>query len=166
MKLEEAIKSDKFKGEVHKAVINVMYSAYWIKNNFSHALKEYGITLEQFNVLRILNGKFPEQMCVKDIGSRIIEKSSNVPRIIDRLVEKEFAVREHSREDKRETLVSITEKGLELLGRAVKDVDANRGQHVNLTEDEARKLNELLEKMRGVSSTDDVHIYSSETEQD
>lgn len=148
MKLEEAIKSTKFKGERHKAVINLMYTAYWIKNNFTVALKEFGITLEQFNVLRILNGKHPEQMRVKDIGSRIIEKSSNVPRIIDRLVEKELASRVPSREDKRETLVSITEKGLAVLAAAVKVVDQTRERELGIDEKEAEILNELLEKMR------------------
>jgi DNA-binding MarR family transcriptional regulator len=93
MTLEEAIKSTKFKGERHKAVVNVLYTAYWLRNNFTFALKELGITLEQYNVLRILNGKHPEMMRVKDIGSRIIEKSSNVPRIIDRLAAKELVKR-------------------------------------------------------------------------
>ena len=148
MKLEEAIKSSKFKGEKHKALINVMYSAYWIRNNISLVLKEYGVTIEQFNVLRILNGKHPEPMNVKDISSRIIEKSSNVPRIIDRLVLKKLAKRSPSKDDKRETLVSITENGLNLLMEAVKLVDQNREATINLTDAEAKTLNDLLEKMR------------------
>jgi DNA-binding MarR family transcriptional regulator len=148
VKLEEAIKSNRFKGEKHKALINVMYSAYWIRNNLSIILKEFGVTLEQFNVLRILNGKHPEPMNVKDIASRIIEKSSNVPRIIDRLVAKKLAKRSPSKEDKRETMVSITENGINLLMEAVKLVDQNREQTINLTENEAKIINDLLEKMR------------------
>lgn len=148
MKLEEAIKSTKFKGEKHKALVNIMYSAYWVRNNISTVLKDFGITIEQFNVLRILNGRHPEPMTVKDIGSRIIEKASNVPRIIDRLVEKKLAKRSPSKEDKRETMVSITENGLSLLAEAVKLVDANREQVINLSDEEARVINDLLEKMR------------------
>jgi DNA-binding MarR family transcriptional regulator len=148
MKLEEAIKSSKFKGERHKAVINILYTAYWIRNIFTVGLKNYGITLEQFNVLRILNGMHPQRMRVKDIGSRIIEKSSNVPRIIDRLVAKELATRNPSKDDKRETFVSITEKGIVLLQDAVKMVDETREQILGISDADAEVINELLEKLR------------------
>lgn len=148
MKLEEAIKSTKFKSSGHKALLNVMYTAYWLKSSFTAELKEFDITLEQFNVLRILRGSHPEQLCVKDIGSRIIEKSSNVPRILDRLVLKKLARRTTSKEDKRETLISITEKGLELLAQATAKVDAVRERMLGITEEDAAALSELLEKMR------------------
>ena len=59
MKLEEAIQTNKFKSEVHKASINLMYSAWWIKTILTKELKEYGLTHEQYNVLRILKGKHP-----------------------------------------------------------------------------------------------------------
>ena len=85
MKLEQAIQSNKFKNEVHKAGLNILYTAWWLKTVMSRELKEFGLTHEQYNVLRILKGKYPEQMCVRDIACRMIEKSYNVPRIIDRL---------------------------------------------------------------------------------
>jgi len=148
VKLEEAIKSSRFADERHKATINVLYTAYWLKNGISKALKDEGMTMEQYNVLRILKGKHPEQMCVKDIGSRIIEKSSNVPRIIDRLVIKKFAKRTPSKEDKRETLVSLTEKGLSALAGASALVDRISAEITGITENEAAQLNDLLEKLR------------------
>ena len=147
MKLEEAIKS-KFANQKHKATLNVLYTAYWLRHKFSTTLKEEGLTLEQYNVLRILKGKHPEQLCVKDIGGRIIEKSSNVPRIIDRLVLKKLAKRAPSKEDKRETLVSITEKGISLLMNATMRVDKITEEVTGLDENDALMLNELLEKMR------------------
>ena len=149
MKLEEAIKSDKFADERHKATINVLYTAYWLKDNFCTALKKEEITLEQFNVLRILNGMHPQQMCVKDIGSRIIEKSSNVPRIIDKLVEKKLAKRTPSKEDKRETLVSLTEKGASVLSRASELVEQVTYELTGIDEAQSKNLNDLLEHMRG-----------------
>lgn len=148
MKLEEAIKSNRFPDEKHKATINVLYTAYWLRNNFCNALKTEDITLEQYNVLRILKGKHPEQLCVKDIGSRIIEKSSNVPRIIDRLVDKKLAKRAPSKEDKRETLVSLTEKGISVLERANEQIEQVTDAITGLDEDLSKKLNDLLEKMR------------------
>lgn len=112
------------------------------------AIKADELTLEQYNVLRILKGKHPEQMCVKDIGSRIIEKSSNVPRIIDRLVIKKLAKRTPSTEDKRETLVSLTDKGMESLQRASLLMEEINMSMNGISESEALLLNELLEKLR------------------
>lgn len=148
MKLEDAIKSNKFKDMKHKATINLMYTSYIMRTQMSAILKEYGLTPEQYNVLRILKGKHPEAMCVRDIGSRMIEKSSNVPRIVDRLVAKKLVKRTTSKEDKRETLTSLTEKGIEQLAEATQAGDAFEMNVIGITEEEATLLNELLEKMR------------------
>jgi DNA-binding MarR family transcriptional regulator len=148
MKLEEEIKSSKFNDEQHRATVNLLFTSYWLKNNLSNTLKECGLTMEQHNVLRILKGSHPEQMCVKEIGSRIVEKSSNVPRIIDRLVVKKLVKRTQSKQDKRETLVSLTDKGVSVIDHAKKEVDKQTNQIVNLTAEEAKTLNDLLEKLR------------------
>src|SRR5437870_3119753 len=148
MKLEEAIKSNKFTDEKHKATLNVLYTAYWLKNSFSTVLKGEDLTVEQYNVLRILKGMHPEQMCVKDIGNRIIEKSSNVPRIIDRLVFKKLVKRTSSKVDKRETLVSLTDRGLTVLAKATTQIDEYTKNMNGISEHDAETLNELLEKLR------------------
>ncbi len=148
MKLEEAIKSSRFTDASHKAAINLMYTSYWMKTHLNTVLKENGLTIEQFNVLRILKGKQPEQMCVKDIGSRMIEKSSNVPRIIDRLLVKKLVKRTPSKEDKRETLISLTEKGQMQVEDSNALVDALQKRIIGLDEKDAALLSELLEKMR------------------
>jgi DNA-binding MarR family transcriptional regulator len=149
MKLEEAIKSHRFKNEVAKAAINILYTGYWLRNNYSNVLKQENITLEQYNVMRILKGKHPVQMCVKDIAGRTVEKNSNVPRIIDRLVIKTLVTRAPSKEDKRETLVGLTEKGLYLLERANDLTMSVTNDIKGLTDEDAALLNELLDKMRG-----------------
>lgn len=148
MKLETAIKTDRFESEQHKALLNIMYTAYWLKTKVSGTLKVLGLTAEQYNVMRILKGKHPEQMCVKDIGSRMIEKSSNVPRIIDRLVEKKLVKRVTSKDDKRETIISLTDKGLIQLATATKSVQAINKEIEAIDDTEAKKLNEMLEKIR------------------
>ncbi len=148
MRLEDAIKSTRFVNEKQKAAINVLYTGYWLRSGYSTTLKNEDLTIEQYNVLRILKGKHPEQMCVKDIASRTIEKSSNVPRILDRLVTKKLARRSPSKEDKRETLVSLTEKGIATLERANELTWAVTSKITGLTEDEATTLSELLDKMR------------------
>lgn len=148
MKLEQAIQSEKFETQVQKAGLNVLYTAWWLKTVVSKELKEFGLTHEQYNVLRILKGKHPQLMCVRDIGNRMIEKSSNVPRIIDRLELKKLAERSTSLVDKRETVITITSTGIKTLELVSKKIQPFFGNTVPLTEDEALQLNRLLEKMR------------------
>ena len=148
MKLEDVLQTTRFESLQHKAVLNVMYTAYWYKAKTNGLLKEFGLTTEQFNVLRILKGKHPTAMCVKDIGSRMIEENSNVPRIVDRLILKELAARTQSAEDRRETLVSLTEKGLNELAIVNKALKKFTETLVQLTDEEALALNNTLEHLR------------------
>jgi len=148
VKLEEAIKSNKFKNEVHKAGLNILYTAWWLKTMISKELKEYGLTHEQYNVLRILKGRHPEQMCVKDIACRTIEKNSNVPRIIDRLELKKFVRRSASKNDKRETAIVLTAAGINILEIATAKVNKAFESVVVMDEPSANTLNKLLEKIR------------------
>jgi DNA-binding MarR family transcriptional regulator len=148
MKLEEVLKTNKFTDEKHKAGLNILYTAYWMKSHYSKVLKETGVTSEQFNVMRILKGKHPEQMCVKDIASRMIEKNSNVPRIADKLVVKKLVKRTTSKEDKRETVMNLTEKGLQTLETANNIMGEVQTEIIGITNEEAKLLNELVEKMR------------------
>ena len=150
MKIEDVLKTNRFENERHKATLNTLYTAYWLKTHFNGVIKENGITGEQYNILRILRGKHPEQMCIKDIGSRMIEKSSNIPRIIDRLIIKKLVGRVTSDADKRETLISITEKGLSLLETCSKKSSETNETIIGLSEEEAAQLNDLLEKMRSI----------------
>jgi|SRR5690606_11851451 DNA-binding MarR family transcriptional regulator len=151
MKLEEALKTANFRNERHKVLLNIIYTAYWLKSTNSALLKNIGLTVEQFNVMRILKGKHPQPVCIRDIASRMIEKNSNVPRIIDRLVTKGIVVRQTSETDKRETLVSLTEDGMRQLLEANKLTDPVSDSLIGITTEEAVLLNELLEKLRGSS---------------
>ncbi len=148
MKLEEAIKSTRFKTEVHKAGLNILYTAWWLKTTMSNILKEYGLTHEQYNVLRILKGKHPNQMCVRDIACRIIEKNSNVPRIIDRLELKKLVKRTTSPNDKRETVIIITSAGINILEIATVKINKLFDDIIVMDETSATTLNNLLERIR------------------
>jgi len=133
---------------MQKAALNILYTAWWLKTIMSKELKEYGLTHEQYNVLRILKGKHPEQMCVRDIASRMIEKSSNVPRIIDRLELKKLAKRNTSTHDKRETAITITQAGLNMLEITTSKIDKLYSETVPISEQSALQLNGLLEELR------------------
>lgn len=148
VKLEQAIQSTKFKSEVQKAGLNILYTAWWLKTVVSKELKEFGLTHEQYNVLRILKGKYPEQMCVRDIACRMIEKNSNVPRIIDRLEIKKLVKRANSAIDKRETVISLTQSGIAILQASTVTVEKVMNEHMTINEHDASSLNCLLEKVR------------------
>ena len=148
MKLEDAIRSTNFKNPQQKATLNCLYTAWWLKSVLSRELKTFDLTHEQYNVLRILKGKHPEQMCVRDIASRMMEKSSNVPRIVDMLVAKEWVERTTSAVDRRETVISLTQAGIDVLSNSTKKVEKLFDDILTLTEQEAVTLNGLLEKLR------------------
>ncbi len=148
MKLEQAIKSVNFKNETQKAGLNVLYTAWWLKTMMSRELKNFGLTHEQYNVLRILKGKSPDEMCVKDIAGRMIEKSSNVPRIIDRLVLKKLVKRTTDPNDKRHTVMTLTAAGFNILDLCTKKINEIFEKTIQMDEAAAKQLNELLEMVR------------------
>lgn len=124
-----------------------MYTTYILKTRITIVLKQFDLTMEQYNVLRILRGKHPQCMCVKDIAGRMIERSSNVPRIADRLEAKNLIKRYQSKEDKRHTSLQITEKGLSLLQTSLAEISKMDHNLSFLTDSEAVQLNFLLEKI-------------------
>ena len=133
---------------MHKAGLNILYTAWWLKTVMSKDLKEFGLTHEQYNVLRILKGKYPEQMCVRDITCRMIEKSSNVPRIIDRLEIKKLVKRSTSLIDKRETVITLTQSGISILEASTAILNKLMDETVAICDKDAEALNALLEKVR------------------
>jgi DNA-binding MarR family transcriptional regulator len=148
VKLEEAIKTKKFRNGCQKAALNILYTAWWYRSHINNVLKPYGMTPEQYNVLRILKGSYPGMMCVKDISSRMIEKSSNVPRIIDRLEIKKLIRRNRGEDDGRQTMIELTKAGMAVLVEASKEMNQCDDQLIGLTETEAEQLNVILEKLR------------------
>jgi len=114
----------------------------------SQELKEYGLTHEQYNVLRILKGKHPEQICVKEIACRMIEKNSNVPRIIDRLEAKKLVKRASSDSDRRETVIVLTPAGINILQHSTERINRLMDKIILIDEQRAAELNQLLEEIR------------------
>ncbi len=148
MKIEDALKTSKFKSDQHKAMLNVMFTASWLRGKVVGKLKQYNISQEQYNVLRILRGSYPKPLCAKDITDRMIDKNSNTTRIIDKLITKEYITKWRSEEDRREVNISITETGLEFLKEIDKEELIAKPNYLNLSDAEAGLLNALLDKLR------------------
>jgi DNA-binding MarR family transcriptional regulator len=99
-------------------------------------------------VLRILKGKYPEHICVKEIACRMIEKSSNVPRIIDRLEAKKLVKRTSSDSDRRETVIVLTPAGINILEHSTERINKLMDRIIVIDEEKARELNSILEELR------------------
>lgn len=148
MPLEEDIKQEKFQSDHQKASINILYTGSWLYNNNASYLKKFGITPEQFNVLRILRGSFPKPMMLAEITERMIDKSSNCTRLVEKLKQKGLVNRETCEHNRRQVDISITDKGHTLL----KKIDANQPEWMEtmgkISKVEARELNRILDKLR------------------
>lgn len=149
MSIEKDIHQNKFISSRQKAMINLLYSYGWVIERIKTFLVKEDITHQQFNILRILRGSFPQPLSTLQIRERMLDKMSDTSRIVDRLVAKELAQKNICPSDKRLVDVLITDKGQELLKR----IDAE-GDHIQeimdgLTETEAEQLSNLLDKMRG-----------------
>jgi DNA-binding MarR family transcriptional regulator len=149
MKIEDEIKQSKFNSEYEKLIVNVLYTGNWMNLVSSKNLKPYGLTLPQYNVLRILRGQHPKPATVNLLIDRMLDKSSNASRIVDRLLLKNWVTRKICKKDRRSVDVVITEKGMELLKKIDLLQPKWRKEFETLSETEANKLNYLLDKLRG-----------------
>jgi len=148
MPIEQEIKQEKFQSDHHKAAINILYTGSWLYNINAGFLKKSGITPEQFNVLRILRGSVPKPMMLAEITERMIDKSSNCTRLVEKLKQKGLVNRVTCENNRRQVDISITDKGQQLL----KKIDASQPAWLEvmgkITKVEAKELNRILDKLR------------------
>lgn len=149
MKIEDEIKSTVPLENSKKIILNIFYTHNVVIESFNEVLKPYDLSGEQYNVLRILRGQKgnPANMCV--IQERMLAKTSNTTRLVDKLLLKEFVTRNVCPENRRKIEVLITQKGLDILTELdpkIKEHDNSFSK--NLNSEELDLLNELLEKYR------------------
>ncbi len=149
MKLEEEILQQKFESDYHKAAVNIFYTSNWLANIHSDVFKQHNLTMQQFNILRILRGQYPGVVNLKLIKERMLDKMSDVSRLIERLREKELVDRKTCESDRRHMDICITPKGLELLKLLDKDLKEINKKFSTLNDAEVEILNKLLDKLRG-----------------
>ena len=130
-------------------MINVLYTSSWLTTLQNSVFKDHKITPQQFNSLRILRGQYPEAASVNLLKDRMIDKMSNVSRIVDKLKAKDLVTRKPCKHDRRQVDVKITDKGLKLL--EVIDVERLKWEDNlhGLSIEEAVTVNSLLDKWRG-----------------
>ena len=149
MKLEQAIKQFEFESRGQRLGVNLIYTSNWVQERQKSYFSKFGITQQQYNVLRILRGNYPKPYSTSDIRERMLDKMSDASRIVERLVKKDLVVRKINKKDKRLVDVTISDSGLDLLEKIDKTIE-NFVQRPfsNLTEKEQEILDSLLDKVR------------------
>lgn len=147
-RIEEELKS-RFESEQHKAMLNVLFTAAWFRNGQVELFKPFGISPQQYNILRILRGAKDRvnMHCVKE---RMIDRAPNATRLTDKLISKGLVERERCEEDRRVVYVRISEKGLHMLRQIDERTKAREVDTVRrLSDVDAAELNRLLDAWRG-----------------
>jgi DNA-binding MarR family transcriptional regulator len=149
MRIEDAIKQKEFKDPYNKAVVNLLFTQSYIVNSQSSLFKKYGLSPEQYNVLRILRGQKGNAITVSSIQERMLNRMSNASRLVEKLKLKDMVIRRECESDRRQMDVLITEKGLDVLAEIEQQTDGHNRALIQLDEQEVNQLNDLLDKLRG-----------------
>ena len=123
MKLEQAIKQFEFESRGQRLGVNLIYTSNWVQERQKSYFSKFGITQQQYNVLRILRGNYPKPYSTSDIRERMLDKMSDASRIVERLVKKDLVVRKINKKDKRLVDVTISDSGLDLLEKIDKTIE-------------------------------------------
>jgi DNA-binding MarR family transcriptional regulator len=130
------------------AIANIKITNGWLCKLQDGFFKDYQLTHQQYNILRILKGQHPKSISIMDIKKRMVDKMSNVGRLVEKLQQKGFVERLENSNDRRVIFVHLTDKGVELLTEISLNFDTMRSYFDNISADEAMELVRILEKMR------------------
>jgi len=148
MRLEDEIQQFKFRNQRQKVLINLIYTYNAISSKMQEFLKTESLTMQQYNILRILRGQHPNPSTNSLVKERMLDRNSDVTRIIDRMIRDGLVSRVNCESDRRRVDITITELGLDKLKR----LDAMSGQMdtiaSGLSEEESTILNDMLDKLR------------------
>jgi DNA-binding MarR family transcriptional regulator len=150
MSIEKDIKQQKpFKSPYQKLVVNIIYTSNWMNFEQQSLLKPFDLSSQQYNVLRILRGQYPNPITVNGIIERMLDKMSNASRLVDKLLLKGLVSRCDNAEDRRACDIRITQKGKDVLTMIDSHQAAWEEAMKKITEEEAETLSGLLDKLRG-----------------
>ena len=151
MNLEQSISQAKFDSEQEKLIINVIYSANLLNLITTRLFKPFDLSPQQYNVLRILRGQKGSSIALMEIENRMLDKSSNVSRLVDKLISKDLVNRSVCSEDRRRIEILITSNGMSIL----KEIDAilsemNSKLKELISDDDANQTNRILDHLREI----------------
>jgi len=147
MRLEDEIKQSSFKSEQSKLIVNLIYTSNRLKEQITARLKENGLTMQQYNVLRIVRGAGETGSTTSEIRERLLDKMSDASRMVDRLVSMDLLEKVRDKEDRRIVFIYLTPKGGKLVNDLVKREEVE-SLAAGMDEKKAQQLNELLDCFR------------------
>ena len=148
MEIEKEIVQAKFKSPLQKGIVNIIYTSNWIHSRQAKVLKPFGITIQQYNILRILCGQHPNPASITLLTDRMLDKMSNASRLVEKLLSKGYVERTVCPSDRRQVNVLITPVGLAILPQLENVLDQVEGNVHNLSDDELEMLSSLLDRLR------------------
>lgn len=148
MGLEQEIKQHSFRNDYQKATVNLLYTHNWLETKLSEFFSQFDLTPRQYNVLRILKGQYPHPISTAGLRERMLDKMSDVSRIVDRLYKKGLLQRRTCERDKRLVDIVLSKKGKQLMKELESNVDQLDSYLHKLSSEEASQLNYLLDKIR------------------
>lgn len=146
--LEEEIKQSVFKNDVLKAMLNIMYTANWIRDSHAPIFKEYGILQQHYNVLRIVKGRKGEPVSPGQIIKVMLDKGRDLTRLVDKLVKFGYLERRPSIINKRKVDINITEEGSRITDEIEIKINYWLSENFNISEETAQELNGFLDQIR------------------
>jgi len=147
--IEDEIKQSRFADPAEKALVNLIYTTNVFQARTEQLLKSYDLTLQQYNILRILRGQQGRAISLLEVKGRMLDRNPDVSRIVDRMVRKGVVDRQVCPTDRRQADLTITARGLELLGRIDPYIDRGFETLRGLKEADLERLNQLLDRARG-----------------
>jgi DNA-binding MarR family transcriptional regulator len=144
----EVIHQKQFANAQVKAGINILYTASWLSADQTRLLRPFKISVQQFNVLRILRGLHPGVASLRYLAERMIDQTSNASRLVDKLVLKKLVDRKECPLDRRQVEIKITPEGLELIYAASVEMERKMKGFTLATEEELELLSSILDKIR------------------
>ncbi len=152
LKIEKIIKTEVELPISRKAIINLLYTENWIMEKINLELKKYDISIQQFNVLRILKGQKGKPANLSTIQERMVSKMSNTTRLVDKLINKGYVKRDTCPSNRRKVEITITQEGKTFIDKISPIMTTFEDLLTsNLSEEDLKHLNELLNKLRGTN---------------
>lgn len=148
MGIEKEISYHQFKSEYEKILVNIYYTNNWLFEKYEQTLSKYNLTAQQFNVLKILFASYPKPIMISNIKERMMDKNSDITRIVDRLLSKNLISRRRDQSNRRKVIVKLNVIGYHLMVKMNKEVEVFENLVTHLSPKEAIMLNKLLDKVR------------------
>ena len=149
MDIAQAIDQKTFRDEYQRLVVNLLYTSSWLENRQNAILKPFDLTIQQFNLMRILRGRAPQPATVQYITERMLDRNSNASRLLDKLCSKGLAERKICPSNRRAVDVHLTKEGDQMLTGLDASMNQNNPMANQFTEQNARVVSDLLDRLRG-----------------